>query len=389
MGLLPQIASNLLPDLYATNTELATAKAGHLISAYALGVVVGAPTIAAFAARLPRKGLLLALAVAFVVATVLSVAAPTYESALLARFVAGLPHGAYFGVASLVAASIMGPGKRGQGVAFVMAGLTVSNVIGVPLVTVLGQQHGWRVAYLAVAGIFAATAVCITLLVPSQPADRTATIRRELSALGRSQVWFAVAIASLGFGGFFAVYSYIAPLATEITGLPGSAVPWLLATKGVGMTIGNLLGGRLADRGALRAIIIAFVLFIGALALLGLIAGHSLGLFAGVFILGTTAAMIGPAVQTRLMDVGGDAQTLAAALNHAALNTGNSLGALAGAGVIAAGFGYLAPTWLGLMIALVGLGIALGAWAAQRRTERREAALVSDWATESLPTPAA
>lgn len=368
MGLLPQIAADLLPDVWASNRELATAQAGHLISAYAAGVVVGAPTIATVAARLPRKRLLLALAMAFTIATVLSALAPTYESAMVARFVAGLPHGAYFGIASLVAATLMGPGKRGQGVAFVMAGLTVANVIGVPLITLLGQHQGWRVAYLAVASIFAATTLSVALAVPAQPGDPAATMRRELAALTRGQVWFTLAVASLGFGGFFAVYSYISPLGTEVSGLPASAVPWLLATMGIGMTAGNLLGGRLADRGSLRGMLIGFVLFIGALGALALLSGTGgAGLFVGILLVGTTASLTTPSIQTRLMDVAGESQTLAAALNHAALNVGNSLGAFLGAVVIAAGLGYVAPTWLGLGLAMLGLTIAGSAWAVQRR----------------------
>lgn len=373
MGLLPEIAQNLLPQQWADSSELATANAGHLISAYALGVVVGAPTIATMAARVPRKVLLLSLAAAFTVATVLSALAPTYETALVARFVAGLPHGAYFGVASLVAASLMGPGKRGQGVAFVLSGLTVANVIGVPLVTLLGQHQGWRVAYLAVAAIFAATALFVALAVPPQPGDANATMARELSALRRGQVWFALGIGSLGFGGFFAVYSYVSPLATQVSGLSASAVPWVLATMGVGMTIGNLLGGRLADRGAMRALVIGFVLMIAAMAGLALTAFSGVGLFLGIFMVGATASLVSPTIQTRLMDVAGDSQTLAAALNHAALNVGNSLGAFLGAAVIAAGLGYLAPTWLGLVIAVVGLVLTLGSLAVQRSTDRRDA----------------
>ncbi|WP_420112806.1 MFS transporter [Pseudactinotalea sp.] len=377
MGLLPEFASDLLPEVWASDSELATASAGHLISAYALGVVVGAPTIATVAARLPRRALLLGLAVAFTIATVASALSPTHEVALVARFVAGLPHGAYFGVASLVAASLMGPGKRGQGVAFVMAGLTVANVIGVPLITMLGQRQGWQVAYLAVAGIFAATAISIALVVPAQPGDAGATVRRELTAMRRGQVWLALAIGSLGFGGFFAVYSYISPLATEVGDIPTAAVPWVLATMGVGMTVGNLLGGRLADRGSLRGMLIGFVLFIAALGLLGVISGSPVGLFVGIFAVGTTACLTTPSIQTRLMDVAGESQTLAAALNHAALNIGNSLGAFLGAMVIAAGLGFVAPTWLGLGIAVLGLGIVLSARAVQVRTDRQRPTAVS------------
>src|SRR6195952_4707175 len=179
MGLLPNIAHDLLPAVYAASPDAANAQAGWVISAYALGVVVGAPTIAAVAARLPRKQLLLWLLVAFTVGTIASALAPTFQLVLLARFISALPHGAYFGIASLVAASLMVPGKRGQGVAFVLSGLTISNVIGVPAITWLGQTQGWRTAYLVVAAIFALTFLAVAMLVPWQKGDPKATMANE------------------------------------------------------------------------------------------------------------------------------------------------------------------------------------------------------------------
>src|SRR6195952_1789065 len=204
MGLLPNIARQLIPTVYAVSPTQANSQAGLLVSAYAAGVVVGAPTIAALSARFPRRTLLLWLLVAFTVATVASAILPTFGLVLAARFLAGLPHGAYFGVAALVAASLMGPGTRGRGIAFVLAGLTIANVIGVPAITLLGQVAGWRIAYLGVAAIFALTFVAVFLVVPRQPGDPAATVRRELSIFKRSQVWFALAIGAIGFGGFFA-----------------------------------------------------------------------------------------------------------------------------------------------------------------------------------------
>jgi DHA1 family inner membrane transport protein len=367
MGLLPNIAGDLLPTLYASSPEDALARTGTLISAYAAGVVVGAPTIAAFAARFPRRGLLVALALAFTLGTVASALAPTFELVVVARFVAALPHGAYFGVAALVAAGLMGPGNRGRGVAFVLSGLTIANVIGVPLITLLGQNAGWRVAYLAVAAIFAATLVAILIFVPKQPGDPAATFRRELKVFRRIGVWFALLTGAIGFGGFFAVYSYVAPLATEVTGLPGGAVPFALATAGIGMTVGNLFGGRLADRGAVRAIYLCFAAFAASLLLLALTSSHPVGLFAGLFLVSGSAAALSPVIQTRLMDVAGDSQTLAAAINHSSLNIGNSLGAYLGGVVIAAGFGFVAPTWVGLALCVPGVLFALGGALVSRR----------------------
>jgi DHA1 family inner membrane transport protein len=359
MGVLPEIARDLLPGLAASDPEAAIARAGILISAYAAGVVVGAPTIAVVAARFPRKGLLLALVIAFTLGNVASAVAPTFELVVVSRFVAALPHGAYFGIAALVAASLMGPGKRGQGIALVLSGLTIASVIGVPAITFLGQNAGWRAAYVAVAAIFALTLVAIVLVVPKQPGDPGATVRRELGGFSRPAVWLALLTGVLGFGGLFAVYTYVAPLTTEVTLLPAAVIPLALVALGVGMTLGNLAGGRLADRGALRAVFICFGLLVAALLGLALTAHTTPGLFAGLFAVGFAAAAISPAIQTRLMDVAGDSQTLAAAANHSALNMGNTLGALLGGAVIAAGWGYVAPTWVGLALCLPGILLAV------------------------------
>ena len=367
LGLLPNIAHDLLPELYARSPEVANAQAGWLASAYALGVVVGAPTIAAFAARFPRKKLLLVLAAAFTVGTVLSAVLPTFGLVLAARFLAGLPHGAYFGIASLVAASLMGPGKRGAGVAYVLSGLTIANVIGVPAITFLGQQAGWRVAYLAVAVIFGLTFVALALLVPHQPGDASATMKRELRAFGRSQVWLTLLTGAVGFGGFFCVYTFISPISTDVAGLPALFVPIVLVVVGLGMTIGNIVGGWAADTHVVRAIFSFFALFFVSLAGLALTANTMPGLFVFVFLVGVAAAGISPAIQTRLMDVAGDSQTLAAAANHSALNIGNSLGAYLGGLTIAAGLGYVSPVWVGLMLCVPGVVLITWSVLLQRR----------------------
>jgi len=371
MGLLPNIAADLLPELYATAPEDANAGAGWIISAYALGVVVGAPTIAAAAARWPRKKLLLALLTAFTLGTIASAVLPSFGLVLVARFLAALPHGAYFGIASLVAASLMGPGKRARGVALVLSGLTIANVVGVPAITWLGQAAGWRVAYLAVAGIFALTFVAVAFAVPWQPGDPNATMKRELRAFTRSQVWFALGIGAIGFGGLFAVYSYVAPLATEVTGLPPAAVPLVLVVFGIGMTIGNLAGGRLADWSVRRSMYVFFAILAAALVLLGFTASSPAGLAAGVFLVGASSAALSPTIQARLMDVARDSQSIAAALNHSALNIGNALGALLGGMAIAAGLGYVAPIWIGLLLTIAGSVLAVTSFALDRSRGRR------------------
>lgn len=371
MGLLPNLAQDLLPGLYSASAEAANAQAGWLISAYALGVVVGAPTIAAAAARWPRKQLLLVLLTAFTLGTIASALLPTFELVLAARFAAALPHGAYFGIASLVAADLMGPGKRGRGVALVLSGLTIANVVGVPAITWLGQNSGWRVAYLAVALIFAATFAAVALVVPHQPGNPGATVRRELRAFGRIQVWFALGIGAIGFGGLFAVYTYVAPLVTEVTGLAASTVPLVLVVMGLGMTAGNLTGGALADRSVRRTMYGFFGLLIVALAALALSASSLPGLLIGIFLIGFAASAISPTIQTRLMDIAHDSQSIAAALNHSALNIGNALGAYLGGIAIGAGLGYVAPVWIGLGLSLCGLVLAVWTFAIDRSRRSR------------------
>ncbi|MGN6125639.1 MAG: MFS transporter, partial [Humibacter sp.] len=366
MGLLPDIAANLLPKLYAVNSADANAHAGWMISAYALGVVVGAPTIAAAGARWPRKKLLLWLLVTFTLGTIASALAPTFQLVLVARFVAALPHSAYFGIASLVAASLMGPGKRGRGVAFVLSGLTIANVVGVPAITWIGLQTGWRVAYLVVAGIFALTFVAVLLAVPWQAGNPEATMKRELKAFSRTQVWFALGIGAIGFGGLFALYTYIAPIVTDVAGLPQWAVPLMLVCCGLGMTVGNLVGGAMADRSVRRTMLTFFVVLMAALVGVGLLAQNWVVLAVGVFLVGASSSAISPAIQTRLMDVARDSQSIAAALNHSALNIGNSLGAYLGGVAIAAGLGYRAPVWVGLVLSAFGLLLAIASFTIDR-----------------------
>lgn len=375
MGLLPNIAEALLPGQYAADPEGGVAHAGWLVSAYALGVVVGAPTIAAMSAKFPRKGLLMVLLVGFAVATVASAVLPSFGLVLVARFVAGLPHGAYFGIASIVAGDIMGPGKRGKGIALVLLGLSVANVVGVPAVTWIGQVASWRIAYGVVAALFVLTFFAVSFFVPRSGRDVHATIGRELRAFKVPQVWIVMSLGAVGFGGFFAVYSYISPLVQNVTGLSESAVPLVLVLVGLGMVVGGLLGGFLADRSVKATIFVGLFALVGALLVTVLTAQWVAGLFIGAFLLGATSSAIPPAVQSRLMDVAGDARTIAAALNHSAFNLGNSLGAALGGAVIAAGFGFVAPGWLGIGLALLGVVVAVISYAVENRTNRRAAAV--------------
>lgn len=387
MGLLPELSRDLLPELYAADPEAATAQGGILISAYALGVVVGAPTIAAFTSRFSRKKMLVVFAVWFTLATVASALLPSFGLVLAARFVAGLPHGAFFGVASLVAARMLGPGNRGKGAAFVLGGLTIANIVGVPAITALGQQTSWRVAYFAVAVIFALTAVAVAFAVPRTAPDPAASIRGELKAFTRLQVWFALAIGAIGFGGFFAAYTYISPLATEVTGLPVDAIPFVLVVFGIGMTIGNFAGGAFADRGIRRAVLTSFAAVFVALLGLLLTATMPVMLFVFVLFIGIASSALSPAIQVRLMEMAEDSQTMGAAVNHASLNLGNAFGAFLGGLAVAADLGYLSPIMVGLVLTVLGVAIALLSFGLEIRSNRRRGIPTRD-TTDAQPDPA-
>ncbi|WP_217183488.1 MFS transporter [Streptomyces sp. AC495_CC817] len=359
MGLLPDIAADLLPSLWSSSREDALSQTGWLISLYALGVVVGAPTIAGFVARFPRHRVMICLALALTVFNALTVVLPTFELVGASRFLAGLPHGAYFGIGALVAADVMGPGNRAKGVAFILTGLTVANVVGVPLGTFLGQQWGWRVAFAVVALVFALATLCISFFVPEHAGDAGRTMRAELRVFRIPQVWFVLGVGAVGFGGFFAVYSYIAPLVTEVAGSPEWAVPIVLVIMGLGMTAGNLVGGHFADIDLKRTLLFGLAAMAAVFALLALLSFWIITLGLLVFVVGFVSSVLSPTIQTRLMDVAEDNQSIAAALNHSALNIGNSLGAFLGGAVIAMGWGFVAPSWTGAVLALAGLGIAL------------------------------
>lgn len=365
MGLLPDIAQTLVPG-FAEHREVGLAQAGWLISVYALGVVVGAPLVAITLARASYRRLAIGLVVALLVANLASAAAPVFGLAAVARFAAGLPHGAYFGVASLLAARIMGPGRQGAGVALALSGLTVANIIGVPLGIWLGQNAGWRAAYVAVVVIFAATLVLAIAYLPAVPGDRSRSPRAELRALGSGQLLLMLAVAAIGFGGFFAMYSYISE-ATLASGLGLAMVPWVMAVFGVGMTVGNAVGGWASDRDRGRTAIIGFTLLIIVLAAYAVFATTPVRLFLFSFAIGAVAMLASPAVQSRVIVIAGEAELLGASLNHAAFNIGNALGAWLGGLVLAAGFGPIAPGWVGAALAAVGGVLAVISLAIERR----------------------
>jgi DHA1 family inner membrane transport protein len=365
MGVLPDISRSLGTSIPAS---------GHLISLYALGVVVGAPLFAIFGARLPRKTLLLALMSAIAAGNLASALAPTFSTLAAARFVSGLPHGAFFGIGSVVAASLAPPERRARAVSMMMLGLTVANVAGVPVSTLLGQSFGWRITYVLVTVVAVATVGAILLWIPALPAQSAAAMRRELGAFRRLQVWLALLTGAVGFGGFFAVYSYIAPTMTDVAGFSPAGISIILALFGLGMTLGNLVGGRLADVSVMGTIYVAQASVIVVLVGFTFAAHNAVTAAIAVFLLGATGSATVPALQTRLMDVSADAQSLAAALNHSALNIANALGAWLGGLVIAAGYGYTSTAWVGAGLAVCGLAIATSSGLIDRRGRGRTVA---------------
>ncbi|MCJ9694815.1 MFS transporter [Rhizobium sp. PRIMUS64] len=358
MGLLPNVA-----DTFSVTTP----QAGYVISAYALGVVVGAPVIAVLAAKMARRTLLLTLMLIFAAGNISSAMAPTFESFTLLRFVSGLPHGAYFGVAALVAASMVPVHRRARAVGRVMLGLTVATLLGTPLTTFFGQSLDWQVAFFSVGVLGLLTVALIWFYVPRDRVSEEAGFLRELGAFRRPQVWLTLGIAAVGYGGMFAMFSYIASTTTEVAMLPETAVPIMLVLFGVGMNAGNFIGSWLADKSLLGTIGGSLIYNVVVLTTFSLTAANPYMLGLCVFLVGCGFAA-GPALQTRLMDVAADAQTLAAASNHSAFNIANAIGAWLGGLVIAAGYGFAATGYVGAVLSFLGLFV----FAASQRLERRD-----------------
>jgi DHA1 family inner membrane transport protein len=361
MGLLPQIADGVGVDIPT---------AGHLISAYAVGVVVGAPVLAVAGARLPRRALLVALMTAYAVANALSALAGSYGLLLLARFVDGVPHGAFFGVASLVAADLARPGRQGRAVAMVMIGLSVANVVGVPAATWLGQNLGWRSAFWVAASLAVLTMALVLAFVPACPGNAQATGRRELRLFADPQAWLTLLAGAIGCGGMFALYSYIANVVTVVGGLPDGAVPVFLLVFGLGMVGGTWVAGALADWSVFRSLLGSSAAMAVLLVSFGLVAPTGWPALLPALLVAVVSSVLVVNLQLRLMDVAGDAQTLGAAMNHSSLNIGNAVGAWLGGLVIAAGWGYRAPSFVGAVLAVAGLLILL----VSARAHRRDAA---------------
>jgi DHA1 family inner membrane transport protein len=393
-GLLPQVASSF---------AVSEAAAGWLISGYALSVAVGAIALTAATARLPRKHILVGLVALFVIGNLLSAVAPNYQVMLLGRIVAALCHGSFFGIGSLVARSLVAPERKSQAVAIMFAGLTVANVLGVPFGALVGERWGWRAAFWAVTAIGLLALAGIAALVPAradqarpvaEAAKTTAVgatevgatdvgttavgaerippsgLVQQLRAFRSWQVWLTLVATALSYGGMFGAFSYIAYTFTEVSGFAPADVAWLLMVYGIGLVVGNLVGGRAADRDRDRALVLALLGLALTLALFGLLAKSATASVVLVFLMGVTGFASVPGMITRVTDFAHGA-ALAASANVSASNVGNALGAWLGGLAISAGLGYTAPLYVGAGIVL--MSVAVMVVAAQRARSSRAA----------------
>jgi MFS transporter, DHA1 family, inner membrane transport protein len=358
-GLLPEIAADFGVDIPA---------AGLLISGYALGVFVGAPLLTAAATPLRRKPVLLALLGLFVIGNIGSALAPDYATMMASRIVASLCHGAFFGVGSVVAAGLVAPTRRAAAIAMMFTGLTLSNVLGVPLGTLVGQAFGWRATFWVVAALGVAGAVGVLALVPDRPADPAADLRAELSAFRRPQVWLALGMTALGFGGMFASFTYVAPLMVDVAGFPAGALTWLVLLFGAGLVVGNLIGARAADRALMPTIVVSIAGLAVVLAAFTVTVRSPVPAAVTLFLLGVAAFATVPGLQTRVLDAAGTAGTLASAVNIGVFNLGNAVGAWLGGLVIGAGLGFPAANAVGAAMAVGGLAVAVVALVLDRRS---------------------
>ncbi|MFR0713498.1 MFS transporter [Enterobacterales bacterium BD_CKDN230030183-1A_HGKHYDSX7] len=349
MGLMPDIAHNL---------NLTEPQVGHAISAYALGVMVGAPALAILGAKLLRKHMLLLLMALYAIGNLATAIAPSYFGLVAFRFISGLPHGAYFGIAAVVASSMVPSGQRAGAVARVMMGLTLAMLLGNPIATFLGQFFGWRSAFLLVGLIAVCTIASVWRYVPQPHDEVRSDPRKELQAFRLPQVWMALSIAAIGFAGMFCVFSYLAPTMLEVTQAAPQWIPFGLAAFGLGGIIGNIAGGKLFDTLQFRAVGVVLV-WSKAVLLFFPFAAHNLwSLLLGIALVGTMIALAAP-LQIRLMDIAHEAPSLAAASNHAAFNLANALGPWFGGMAISAGLGWTSTGYIGAATALAGLALFL------------------------------
>jgi len=385
IGLTEFVIAGLLPEV-AADFHVDEAAAGWLISGYALAVVVGALGLTAAATRIPRKAALIGLMVLFIAGNLLSAVAPDYGVMLAGRVLAALCHGAFFGIGSVVAASLVAPERQARAIAIMFTGLTAANVLGVPFGTLLGQALGWRSTFWAITAIGVLALIGVALLVPRTAGEgSSAGLRGELSAFRSGQVWLSLVATVLGFGGMFGAFTYIAYTLTGVSGFPSAAVPWLLILFGLGLFAGNWVGGRLADRSIDGTLLWLLSALAVVLVVFALVAGMPVGAVIALVLMGAFGFATVPALQLRVLSYASHAPTLASGANIAAFNLGNALGAWIGGLTIAAGLGYRSPLWVGAAMTVGAVVVVAFAALAVRRRSRRLSEGVEENSGETLP----
>lgn len=385
IGLTEFVIAGLLPEV-AADFRVDEAAAGWLISGYALAVVVGALGLTAAATRVPRKAALLGLMVLFIAGNLLSALAPDYSVMLAGRVLAALCHGAFFGIGSVVAASLVAPERQARAIAIMFTGLTAANVLGVPFGTLLGQALGWRSTFWAITVIGVVALVGVAVLVPRTAGERSsAGLRGELSAFRSGRVWLSLAATVLGFGGMFGAFTYIAYTLTGVSGFSSAAVPWLLILFGLGLFAGNWVGGRLADRSIDGTLLWLLSTLAVVLVAFALVAGMPVGAVIALVLMGAFGFATVPALQLRVLSYASHAPTLASGANIAAFNLGNALGAWIGGLTIAAGLGYRSPLWVGAAMTAGAVVVVAAAALSGRRRVRQVSDNREEFSGETLP----
>lgn len=375
MGLLPEVAADL---------GVSIPNAGLLVTGYALGVVIGAPIIAIATASLPRKPVLIGLAMLFVIGNLFCAVAPNYWMLMIARVVTAFGHGAFFGIGSVVAANLVPRHKRASAIALMFAGLTLANILGVPAGTALGEAFGWRATFFAVVAIGIAAVIAIAVLVPANKDEQKGGgILSEIKVLGKLQVWLAMLISALASAGLFAVFTYIKPILTDVSGIPTSTVTFVLLLFGAGMTVGNIVGGKLADWKLMPTVIGTLVALMFTHALLAEVSGNAIAAVAVIFLWGVLTFVIVPPLQMRVVETADEAPNLAATLNQGAFNVGNASGAWIGGAALTWGVSYQYLPYVGSALAVVGLLVALWSLLLDRKA-RRERLLAEEGQQLSL-----
>jgi DHA1 family arabinose polymer transporter-like MFS transporter len=368
IGMTEFVMMGILPDI-ANALDISIPTAGHLVSAYALGVVLGAPLLVGLAGKYPPKKVLLVLMGLFTLFNGLSALAPNYGLMFVARLFSGLPHGAFFGVGAVVASRLADKGKEASSIALMFTGLTVSNILGVPLGTYIGHNFSWRITFVVVAVIGLFTLFSIKSWLPNLEANSKGSFRKDLGLFSRLEPWLIIGITAIGTGGLFAWFSYIVPLLTEVSKFGDKSITVILMLAGTGMAIGNIIGGKLSDKySPVRATTWLLVAMMVCLIVMTFVATYQIPMLFMTFLTAAVAFGLSPSIQILMINAAKGSEMLASSTSHAAFNIGNALGAYLGGVPIAMGLGYTSPEWVGAALAFLGLWFAVGLNISQKKT---------------------